>query len=429
MLNTKFSELNLIAQKNPAHGISESELNSWKDKFSEFKTRIESRKQGFLDLPFDTQNLEKVKQFSTSMKGKFDTIVVLGIGGSMLGPLVILESLRNESKQSVKKKVYCVDNIDPDLIKEIDSKLNYATTLFLVQTKSGTTPETVAQYFYFRAKVIKENLEVKDHFVFVTDPENGYLRKSAPKDQIACFDIPGNVGGRFSVLSNVGLVLASLLDINVDDLLEGARNAVQKYFGGNDLSSYNLAVSQFLLNQKGKNITVLMPYSSRLKTFAAWYIQLLSESVGKTLDLNGKEVWTGVTPLPALGATDQHAQMQLFKEGPNDKLIVFLEVKDHQVEVQIPDLFGDEKSLAYLKGKSFNQLLDAEFVGTKQSLSESEKPNITISLDKVDEKSLGELFIFFEISVAFLGEFFNINTFDQPGVERSKVITREILSR
>jgi glucose-6-phosphate isomerase len=424
MLTTNFSELTKIAQKNSNHGISEAELGSWKNKFSEFKTRIESRKQGFLDLPFDTENLEKVKQFSTSMKGKFDTIVVLGIGGSMLGSLVILESLAANSN----KKVYCVDNIDPDLIKQIDDKINYATTLFLVQTKSGTTPETVAQYFYFRAKVIKENLEVKDHFVFVTDPENGYLRKSAPADQITCFDIPENVGGRFSVLSNIGLVLASLLDVNVDELLEGARVGVEKYFGGNDLSSYNLAVSQFLLNQKGKNITVLMPYSSRLKTFAAWYIQLLSESVGKTLDLEGKKVWTGITPVPALGATDQHAQMQLFKEGPHDKLIVFLEVKDHQVEVQIPDLFGDEKSLAYLKGKSFNQLLEAEFVGTRQSLSESEKANITISLDKVDEKSLGELFVFFEISVAFLGEIFNINTFDQPGVERSKVITREILS-
>jgi glucose-6-phosphate isomerase len=423
MLISNFSELTQIAKKNPNHGISESEFDPYLSRFDEFKSKIESRNQGFLDLPFDTQNLEKVKQFSNEVKSKFDTIVVLGIGGSMLGPLVILEALGAKSK----KKVYCVDNIDPDLIQQIDSKINYSKTIFLVQTKSGTTPETVAQYFYFRAKVIKENLAVKNHFVFVTDPENGYLRKSASKDQIVCFDIPENVGGRFSVLSNVGLVLAGLLDIDIDSLLEGGRNAIQKYFTGKDLSSYKLAVSQFLLNQKGKNITVLMPYTSRLRTFAGWYIQLLSESIGKTLDLEGKEVWTGITPVPALGATDQHAQMQLFKEGPNDKLIVFLQVLDHQVEVQIPDLFGDEKSLAYLKGKSFNQLLEAEFVGTRQSLSESEKPNITISIQEITPKSLGELFVFFEISVAFLGEIFNINTFDQPGVERSKVITREIL--
>lgn len=423
MLTSNFSELTHIAEKNPNHGLLESELGSYLSRFDEFKSRVESRKQGFLDLPFDTQNLEKVKQFSNEVKSKFDTIVVLGIGGSMLGPLVILEALGAKSK----KKVYCVDNIDPDLIQQIDSKINYSKTIFLVQTKSGTTPETVAQYFYFRAKVIKENLPVKNHFVFVTDPENGYLRKSAPQDQITCFDIPENVGGRFSVLSNVGLVLAGLLDIDIDALLEGGQNAVQKYFSGKDLSSYRLAVSQFLLNQKGKNITVLMPYTSRLKTFAGWYIQLLSESIGKTLDLQGKEVWTGITPVPALGATDQHAQMQLFKEGPNDKLIVFLQVADHQVEVQIPDLFGDEKSLAYLKGKSFNQLLEAEFVGTRQSLSESEKPNITILIQEINPRSLGELFVFFEISVAFLGEIFNINTFDQPGVERSKVITREIL--
>ena len=424
MLNTNFSTLNQIAQKSAEHGISDSELTPYLNRFQEFKIKVESRGQGFLDLPYDTENLEKVKKFAASAKGKFDTIVVLGIGGSMLGPLVILEALGAKSN----KKVYCVDNIDPDLISQIESKINYSRTLFLAQTKSGTTPETVAQYFYFRAKVIKENLPVKDHFVFVTDPKNGYLRKTAPEDQITCFDIPENVGGRFSVLSNVGLVLAALLDVDVDKLLEGGRKGVEKYFKGENTSSFELAISQFLLNQKGKNITVLMPYTSRLRTFAGWYIQLLSESIGKTLDLNGNQVWTGITPVPALGATDQHAQMQLFKEGPNDKLIVFLEAKDHQVEVQIPDLFGDEKSLSYLKGKSFNQLLEAEFIGTRQSLTESEKPNITIEVDKVNAESIGELFLFFEISVAFLGEILNINTFDQPGVERSKVITRELLS-
>ena len=180
---------------------------------------------------------------------------------------------------------------------------------------------------------------------------------------------------------------------------------------------------------KGKNITVFMPYSSQLKIMANWYTQLLSESVGKQLDQEGSEVFAGVTPLPALGATDQHSQLQLFQEGPHDKLVVFVEVEKFASELKIPSLWSTEDNLDYLKNKTFNQLIQAEFEGTRNSLTESLRPNITLKVDQVNEYSLGELFMFLEISVAFLGEILNIDTYNQPGVERSKILARQILSK
>jgi glucose-6-phosphate isomerase len=427
MLTVDFHNLFQIESQNPKHGLSEEEFTSWGAKFQHYKELVISRKQGFLDLGNQPENLQKITAYSKSVEGKFTDIVILGIGGSMLGPLTILDAL-NTNPDKNRPAVHCLDNIDPVLIQTITSKINLEKTLILVQTKSGGTPETLAQYFYFRDLVQKANLQIKDHFVFVTDPNNGYLRSVATKENIQTFEIPANVGGRFSVLTPVGLLVSSLIGFDITKLLEGALASKVRYFDNNDLSALKLSVSQFLLNLKGKNITVFMPYSSQLKTMANWYTQLLSESVGKKLDLAGKEVYAGVTPLPSLGATDQHSQLQLFQEGPNDKLIIFIEVEKFASEIKIPQLWTPQDNLNYLNNKTFNQLIQAEFEGTRNSLTESDRPNITLKIDQLNEFSLGELFMFLQISVAFLGEILSIDTYNQPGVERSKILAKEILS-
>ena len=409
-----------VHQISPLHGLTNDELKPLLTSFETIYQKVKSRDQGFWNLP--KQDISGILEFAKTVKDEYSDIVILGIGGSMLGPICILGAFENKIDSNLK--IHCLDNIDSDQIALLEQKINLKKTLFLVQTKSGTTPETLAQYFYFRDLVVESGLKIQEHFTFVTDPIAGYLRKIVTQENIPNFAIPENVGGRFSVLCPVGLLISALIGLDITAMLKGAENALSS---DGLQSSFRLAIIQFLLSKKGKNINVLMPYSTRLRLLANWYTQLLSESVGKEFDLDGNLVNAGITPLPALGATDQHSQLQLFKEGPNDKLLIFINVQNPQNKVKISDNLPND--FLYLQNKSFQDLLQAEFSATVQSLTESGRPNVTLQIEKLDENSLGKLFMFLQTSVAFLGELLNINTFDQPGVERSKVLTREFLAK
>lgn len=419
MLSLDLSNLYTIHKNNSSLSLSKTDILSIKNKHLYYTDKVNSRQQGFTELPFDLKNLSKIQAFAKGVHGKYDTIVILGIGGSILGPKCILDCLYN---QKSKIKVICVDNIDPYKIAEIDSDLNYSKTLFLVQTKSGSTPETIAQYAFFKDKIEKHSLVLNRHLVFVTDPGHNFLRRESLGYDITVFDIPANVGGRFSVLSSVGLLISELVGLRAQDLLSGAKYSLENY----STQALEFAFMQYSFSKKRQNINVIMPYSSRLAKFSEWTVQLISESLGKQFDLDDKVVNAGITPLPAIGATDQHSQLQLFKEGPNDKLLIFINILDHIERPKIPEV--SEPALSYLSGKTFQEMIQAEFLAVTQSLTESARPNVNINIDKINEFSLGELFMFFELSTAFLGEMLNINTFDQPGVERSKILTKEKLS-
>jgi glucose-6-phosphate isomerase len=425
MLQINLENLKHLYITNQTHSLDIENILKTSMDFSTIKELIISRNQGFLNLPQDYENLEKVINFHVQNSFKFSTIVLIGIGGSSLGPKCILQALGGQTE----KQVFIVDNIDPDEIQNVSQKLNFEETLFLVITKSGATPETIATYLYFREKADLAGLSVYEHFVFVTDPQKGYLRELSRQENIPVFDIPENVGGRFSVLSNVGLLFAALIGVDVKRLLKGADEINRKFLedknGVNE--AWQLAKIQYELGQKGKNIQVVLPYSSRLNSFGDWYVQLLSESIGKELSLNGEKVNAGLTPIPAVGATDQHSQLQLFKEGPNDKLILFLNVLSFDFQVKIPAI--NHAGLEYLSNHTFNKLIQAEFEATKQSLAESNRPSLTIEITEVDAFHLGQLFQLFELSVACLGELYQIDTFNQPGVERGKVLTKEILEK
>ena len=378
--------------------------DSLQNRIPDYLQKIHARKQGFYEILDDTATIEKIKAFQSN----HEHIVVLGIGGSSLGAICLQQSLTHLFKTP---KLHVIDNIDPILIKELEDVIDPSNTLFIVITKSGTTPEIMAQYEYFRAKAPKEN------FVFITDPQKGVLKEIAEKEGIPTFDIPENVGGRFSVLTPVGLLPAHLLNIDIDKLIAGAKNMREKFLNESNNLPFNLAATQYLLEQEGKNINVLMPYAQKLIRLADWYRQLLAESIGKKLDNEGNTVNTGITPVNALGVTDQHSQSQLYNEGPNDKLLMFIEVENLGLELQIPG-----------ENYSFNKLIQVEKEATAGSLTKNSRPNITIKIPQVDEEALGELFMLFEASIAFLGEFYNINAFDQPGVELSKILTKEMLS-
>jgi len=415
----------------------------------EFLKKIKGRGQGFYEVLDDTKTADSIEVFAKKTSGRYEKIVVLGIGGSALGTkclqqaLLPLFKMRGNMAANVADKattpaatmgpipqLHVLDNIDPTLLRDLDATLDLKKTLFIVVSKSGDTIETLAQYFYFQKRVQEVGLKEADHFVFITDADKGLLREIAAKNpNIQTFEVPKNVGGRFSVLTPVSLVPAALMGLDIRQLLHGAQ-MMRDVFLNLDAEKnlcFQLAAIQYLLGQKGKTINVFMPYSSHLIGFTEWVTQLLAESIGKALNEKGERVNVGLTPLRAVGATDQHAQSQLFHEGPNDKLIVFFEIENFGEPLAIPNPYPDHPAVSFLKNATFDQLLKTEKQGTEQSLIECDRPNITIRLDCLDEASLGGLFMLFEGATAFLAEFYGINAFDQPGVERSKRLGREIL--
>ncbi|MFC1616101.1 glucose-6-phosphate isomerase [Patescibacteria group bacterium] len=408
-LNTK-----KLTEINPSHGLSNEELASNNHLIEDYLEKIHQREQGFYKIIDDQDPIEKIEKFAQEVEGKYQDIVVLGIGGSSLGTICLQQSLTHLYK---KPNLHVLDNIDPIMIKEIQDVIDLEKTLFIVVSKSGNTPEILSQYSYFR--------EIAKNFVFITGPKTGILREIAEKEGIPTFDIPVNVGGRFSVLTPVGLLPAALIGMDIKKLIEGAQSMRDQFLDKNAEKNlpFQVANVQFQLSQKGKIMNVLIPYAQKLIRLADWYRQLLAESIGKRLNNQNEEIFSGITPINALGVTDQHSQSQLYNEGPNDKLLMFLHVDDFGADIEIPDT----PEVEYLKNVTFKKLIHTEMQGTIQSLTQNHRPNFTIKTDKVCEFTLGELFMLFEGATAFLGEFLNINAFDQPGVELSKNLTKEML--
>lgn len=393
-----------------------------------------TRGQGFLDTIDDRVTHEAVKDYATVLRKKFDTGVVLGIGGSALGFGCVFDGLRHSfwnmlsaRKRDDMPRMFVLDNIDPALLKGVEDVIDLKKTTFFVITKSGTTPETIAQFSYFWKKVVDAvgAKKAHEHFVFITDPHEGFLRSFGKEHHVAMFPVPPNVGGRFSVLTSVGLFPAAFAGIDTDAMIRGAkimRECVLSRDAKKNIA-FRLAAIQYLLYQRGVDITVMMSYSQSLFRLADWYRQLLAESIGKAKNRSGKIVNVGITPIRALGVTDQHSQVQLYNEGPADKFYLFADVGTH-VSCVIPKTKGFDLNCA-----RFEDLLATEKRATEMAFDSYDRPHATIHLPKLDAETLGETFVFLEMSVAILGELFNVNAFDQPGVELAKVLTRKLLSQ
>jgi glucose-6-phosphate isomerase len=428
-------DLSLLAKVKRVHGVTPSEFKKFEQTVGKYVTAMQSRGQDFLKVLDDRETLKKIGDFAAKARDRYSDIVVLGIGGSALGAICLQNALGKlfEKPAFGTVRLTVLDNIDPLLLAEFEKSVDLKRTLFLVITKSGGTPETLAQFLYFKSLVSAKKLDWLKHFVFITDPRKGLLRDLARKNPgLPVFDVPEKVGGRFSVLTAVGLLPAALIGIDVEKLLQGAAKAAKQALSTdwrrND--AFRLAVTQYLLYKKGKNIAVFFPYAQKLWKLADWYRQLLAESIGKEFNRKGKRVNVGITPVPALGATDQHSQNQLYNEGPNDKFYLFLEVLKPAIDLKIPfDREWQPKEISYLKNVSFNRLLQTEMQGTMQALLKKNRPLAKISLERLDAENLGQLLVTLESSVAFLGELFGIDAFDQPGVELSKKLTKAMLTK
>ena len=391
---------------------------------------------GFIDVASDERLLGQATDFAARARGLHDDVVILGIGGSALGPIALRTALRpsgwnmlDDRARGGFPRLHVLENVDPVTIAGLLGRLKLGRTLFIVTSKSGGTAETMSQFLIVESRLREERLPIADHVVFVTDPRGGALRPLAGELGVTALDIPPNIGGRFSVLTPVGTLPAALIGIDVRALLSGAAQMAARCAAG-ELSKNPAAVYallQFIADTKlGKSIHVLMPYSDPLRDFAAWFVQLWAESIGK-IKPDGSSV--GGTPLPALGATDQHSQVQLFMEGPANKTLTFIAVADHGVDVRIPDAHSDVTELAYLGGHSLAELISIEHRATAGALAKRGRPNMTIHVNRVNEETVGELMIFFEIATAYAGQLYGVDTFNQPGVELGKQFAYALLGR
>ncbi len=386
-----------------------------------YRKEIENDKSvGFTDLPDTDIYLKLCEEVTAKLPDKTDTLLVLGIGGSALGT----KALRDCFPESLTKKLIVLDNIDPHTISKTAKSINPKTTVVNVISKSGSTIETISQFKFFFDLFKKElgESEAVKRFVLTTDPEKGPLRKIANGMNMLSLPVPSNVGGRFSVLTPVGLFPLLYCGIDVESILKGA--SFEKKEG--EKKAETGAVLDYLFFKEGKNIKVCFIYSDRLYTLGEWYLQLFAESLGKRRDREGNVVKTGATAVLAKGVTDQHSQVQLYKEGPDDKFFAFFKVEKGET-VKIPDHFDNYGNFSYLTGKDFNSLMDAEFEGTVQSLEKENKPLICYRLEDITPETIGRFIYLFEMQTALTGYLFNINPFDQPGVEEGKIIAKKLL--
>ena len=428
----EFDYTNVLDSSVGAHGISQSAFEMAAKSTHLMIDALESARTGgmlgFADLPFDEKPAKAVTTFAHNHA--FPNVLVLGIGGSALGPLALDAAL---ARPNTGKRLIVLDNIDPDFIRDTLDAIAPEDTIVNIIAKSGVTAETMATFAIVREWMTAAlgPTKARDHFVVTTDPEKGDLLNIARLEKYPIFEIPSNVGGRFSVLTPVGTLPAALLGFNVEALMEGARRtAIQSRRGFQENPSLVAAFIQFVLDrERKKNILVLFPYSQSLWKFAFWFKQLWGESTGKKSDRQGHEVNYGQTPTAALGVTDQHSQLQLFIEGPNDKSFLFWAVREFRNSLKLKHPYSSFDSMGYLQNRTVAELFDAERRATEMAITEAGRPNATVYADRVNEESLGDLIMFSQYMTAYAGEFYDINAFDQPGVEYGKKLTFAMMSR
>lgn len=427
-------------------GLSTADVTAFTSRLETVHKEFEEeRKLGhhaFRSLPEDSGAVKKVQEFASSVKGQYSDLVVVGIGGSSLGPRALISALchplHNVISAEARDKaprVFFVENPDPSSIKAVLDVIQPERTLVIVITKSGSTAETMAAFMtvYEHLKDNVPEATLKKNVVAVTDPEAGDLRRMAQVEGWRSFDIPRGIGGRYSVFTPVGLLPAALCGIDVETLVDGARDMEESVIASHDPlhnPAYSFALIHFLFDElKEIRQNVLMPYSDRLSDLADWYRQLWAESLGKRVNSSGDVVHVGTTPIKALGAVDQHSQVQLYVEGPADKLFTFVEVRDHDADRRIPEIFNEYDATSYLGNKYLGELLNFERKATEYALTRAGRPNITLQIPEVTPNFVGELMQLLMVSTVVAGKLYEVNPYDQPGVEEGKKATFAMLDR
>lgn len=427
------------------HGISRQQFEHLAEKTAPLIQRLnQQRKEGktrYRDLPYRADYAQQCKALAERIRKNCENFVVLGIGGSALGNIALQTALNpylynlDEKQRNGCPRLFVLDNVDPhqfgSFLQWVEDKLD--KTIFNIISKSGRTAETAAQMLAIFQMIEKRlgKSALKKHIIATTDPKEGTLRKIADTLGLETLEVPDGVGGRFSVLSPVGLFSAAVCGIDIDQLLAGAaamdkRCAVEDFY--RNPAALNAAINWHYY-QRGKRISVMMPYSHSLKDMSDWYRQLWAESLGKAVDLQGRKVFVGPTPVNALGTTDQHSQVQLYREGPNDKLFTFLQVQAFSRDVQMGPSPKEAPELDYLAGKTMSRLINAEKAATEYALLQDQRPCLTVYFDAISPFSVGQFIYLFEVTTSLAGLLFDINAYDQPAVELGKDATFALMDK
>jgi glucose-6-phosphate isomerase len=408
-----------------------SRLDSILDVFLE---KADAGEYGFPALPFDGAGISESAELGAELERNFDDLVLLGIGGSALGPRALMSSLchplHNTADRSIRGpgvRLHVMENVDPVTFASVLGTLNLQKTCFVAVTKSGSTVETMSQFMIARQK-LTERLGFDGYrrrMIAVTDPKKGTLRKIADDEKLTSLPVPPNVGGRFSVLCPVGLLPAAALGIDVVELCSGAGAMAKRMRAskGVENPAVLFAALCWLADASLKrNMLVMMPYADALLDFAEWFQQLWAESLGKKVKTDGKPAGTGSTAIRALGVTDQHSQLQMYVEGPQDKLVVFLTVGRFACEVTIPRSLENMPEVAYLGEHTLNELVAYEHEATEQSLKAAGRPSFRITFPEINAYTVGQFIMLCEFATVLAGGLYDVNPFDQPGVEHGKNI-------
>ncbi len=429
MAEVTFDYQNLVEVEG---GIEDRELDEVRPRLREAVDELLESPPGFMRLPKTGEYAEASARLAEEIRGSGATdFIHVGIGGSALGPMALHRALNHPYHNALPggarrgPRVHFAENTDPATLSAIFDLADPSGTWVNVVTKSGSTAETMAGFLVIRGWLVDSlgSFGYQGRAVATTDPEEGFLKEIADREDLRVLPIPQDVGGRFSVLTPVGLLPAAVTGMDTGALLAGAAQCVDEVNeqGAEHPAVVGAAMHYLMDTARGRNVRVMMTYADALERLAAWFVQLWAESLGK----DGK----GSTPHGAVGTTDQHSQVQLYMEGPQDKVIEIVEVGEHPRDLPIPEAYEDLEGVGYLGGHTMAELLIVECDATRKALTEAGRPNSTIRLGAVSEENLGYLFQALEVQTAIAGSLYGVNAFNQPGVEAGKQITYKRMGR
>src|SRR5918992_2382161 len=429
MAEVTFDYQNLIEVEG---GLQSEELDELGPRLREAADGLLEDPPGFMRLPKTGEYAEASTRAAEEIltSGATDFIHV-GIGGSALGPMALHKALGHPYYNALPgearrgPRMHFAENTDPATLSAILDLADPDGTWVNVVTKSGSTAETMANFLVIRGALVDVvgDFGYQGRTIATTDPEEGFLKQIADREDLKVLPIPQDVGGRFSVLTPVGLLPAAVTGLDVEALLAGAAQCVDEVEEqeAEHPAVVGAAMHYLMDTGRGRNVRVMMPYADSLERLAAWFVQLWAESLGK----KGK----GSTPHGAVGTTDQHSQVQLYMEGPQDKVIEIVEIEEHPRDLPIPKVYEDLEGVGYLGGHTMAELLGVECDATRRALAEAGRPNSTIKLGTINEENLGYVLQALEVQTALTGSLYGVNAFNQPGVEAGKQITYSRMGR
>jgi len=414
-------------------GVTRQDIDVLAPRWSEVTRTIRGQRAAgelpLFDLPYQKDLVAQVKQLAAEVRAECDTLVVLGIGGAALGARTLVEALADGSP-----RVVVVDTVDPWSFGRVLDGLDLERTTFNVISKSGDTAETMVQFLVVRDLLLRRlgAVDYGRRIIITTGRAEGSLRQIVHDEGFRALPMPDGVDGRFSVLSPAGLFPAAVAGVRVDDIVAGAMwmdtrsQAADVWHNPAHLLATLLHV---VATQYHRNVCVLMPYCERLRAFGAWFAQVWAESLGKARTLEGLPVSVGQTPMVAVGASDVHALLQLFIEGPADKVVLMIRVEDHGREVSAPAAYADLDGIGYLGGAGFGQMLNAAQRATEIALGVRERPVAVLTLPQLNAFTLGQLLYLFELAVVFAAGLYRVDPFTRPGIDHSRRLTHGQLGR